>query len=137
MLFRQLQTNGMTLLVSSHILAELDEYSTHMLSLRKGRVLENRALSGAHPAIAHKRLRLKLALADPRLTAWLEKQAQVAQIKAYADVAEFDFQGDLPAQSILLQELVAAGFAVASFAEHKENLQQSYLQSVAKQREGA
>jgi ABC-2 type transport system ATP-binding protein len=132
-LFRQLQANGMTLLVSSHILAELDEYSTHMLSLRNGRVLENRALSGAHPANARKRLRLSLALADTQLSAWLERQAHVTQIKAFADVAEFDFQGDLPAQSALLRELVGAGFAVASFAEHKENLQQSYLQSFAKQ----
>ncbi|VVC82742.1 DNA mismatch repair protein MutS [Sideroxydans sp. CL21] len=33
-LFRQLQADGMTLLVSSHILSELDEYSTHMLALR-------------------------------------------------------------------------------------------------------
>jgi ABC-2 type transport system ATP-binding protein len=136
-LFRQLQANGMTLLVSSHILAELDEYSTHMLSLRNGRVLENRALSGAHPSNARKRLRLSLALAGPHLGAWLERHAQVSQIKAYADVAEFDFQGDLPAQSALLRELIAAGFAVASFAEHKENLQQSYLQTFAKPPEGA
>lgn len=34
----------MTLLVSSHILAELDEYSTHMLALNQGRVLEHRAM---------------------------------------------------------------------------------------------
>jgi len=136
-LFRQLQANGMTLLVSSHILAELDEYSTHMLSLRNGRVLENRALSGAQSAISSKRLRLSLALAESRLPTWLEQQMPVTLIKADADFAEFDFQGDLSAQSALLRELVAAGFAVASFAEHKENLQHSYLQSVAVQPKGS
>jgi len=130
-LFRQLQANGMTLLVSSQILAELDEYSTHMLSLRNGKVLENRALSGAHQAVAYRRLRLGLALADPRLPAWLESQVGVTHIKADADAAEFDFEGDLTSQSVLLRQLVADGFALASFAEYKENLQQSYLQSVA------
>ena len=37
-LFRNLQSHGMTLVVSSHILSELDEYCTHILSIRDGRV---------------------------------------------------------------------------------------------------
>ena len=43
--FKTLQAQGMSLLVSSHILAELDAYSTHMLVLNNGRVLVHRALS--------------------------------------------------------------------------------------------
>ena len=35
-LMRQLQAQGMTLIVSSHILSELDEYCTHILALRAG-----------------------------------------------------------------------------------------------------
>ncbi len=35
-LFRRLQADGITLLVSSHILTELEAYSTHMLVLRAG-----------------------------------------------------------------------------------------------------
>ncbi len=37
-LMRQLQAQGMTLIVSSHILSELDEYCTHILALRAGRI---------------------------------------------------------------------------------------------------
>lgn len=130
-LFRQLQADGMTLLVSSHILAELDEYSTHMLSLREGRVLENRALSRAHPAVAVRHLLLQLAQADARLPEWLKNQGQVTLRHITDDLAGFDFHGDLADQAALLQALVQAGFAVASFSEQKENLQQSYLQSIA------
>lgn len=129
-LFRQLQESGMTLLVSSHILAELDEYSTHMLSLRDGRVLENRALSRAHPAVAQRHFLLQLAQADARLAGWLKEQAQVTPREITDDLAAFDFHGDLADQALLLQALVQAGFAVASFSEHKENLQQSYMQSI-------
>ncbi|MFM8331988.1 MAG: ABC transporter ATP-binding protein [Candidatus Methylumidiphilus sp.] len=39
-LFLDLQAQGMTLLVSSHILAELEAYSTDMLVLRHGRIIE-------------------------------------------------------------------------------------------------
>ena len=130
-LFRQLQADGMTLLVSSHILAELDEYSTHMLALREGRMLENRELKPAHVAETHRTLRLDLARPDERLAQWLQGYAQVALQQADATHAEFDFQGDLHAQAALLKALVHEGFAVSSLAAHKENLQQSYLRSIA------
>ena len=45
-LFVRLKQRGISLLVSSHILAELEAYSTDMLILRAGRVLEHRALNG-------------------------------------------------------------------------------------------
>src|SRR5512135_1390997 len=130
-LFRQLQADGMTLLVSSHILAELDEYSTHSLALREGRILENRELKPAHVAETHRTLHLDLAQADERLPQWLQGYAQIALQQANASHAEFDFQGDLHAQSAMLKAMIHEGFAVSSLAEHKENLQQSYLRSVA------
>lgn len=130
-LFRELQSAGMTLLVSSHILAELDEYSTHMLSLREGRVLDNRALSLIHPAVTHRHLLLQLAQPDSRLSEWLNNHAQVTVMNATDDLAGFDFHGDLADQAALLKALIEAGFAVSNFKEHRENLQHSYLQSVA------
>jgi ABC-2 type transport system ATP-binding protein len=51
-LFRTLQAQGMTLVVSSHILSELDEYCTHILSLRQGRVEGHEALHAAAAATA-------------------------------------------------------------------------------------
>jgi ABC-2 type transport system ATP-binding protein len=130
-LFRQLQADGMTLLVSSHILAELDEYSTHMLALRDGRILENRELKPAHPTNEQRRLHLDLAHTDARLPEWLKAYAQISFKEATENHAEFDFHGDLPAQAALLKALVHEGFAVSSLAAYKENLQQSYLRSVA------
>ena len=43
-LFRALQAQGMTLVVSSHILSELDEYCTHILSIRDGHIVSHEAL---------------------------------------------------------------------------------------------
>lgn len=130
-LFRQLQADGMTLLVSSHILAELDEYSTHMLALRDGRILENRALKPTRFPDTHRCLHLDLALPDARLPEWLKKQEQIALIHATQNHAEFYFQGDLYTQANFLKHMIAEDFSVSSIAEHKENLQQSYLRSVA------
>lgn len=130
-LFRQLQARGMTLLVSSHILAELDEYSTHLLALREGRVLESRALQSAGTQSEQRNLRITLAAPDARLANWLGQRTGITIKHAADDVADLDFSGSLADQAALLSDLIHAGFTVASFAEHKENLQQSYLRSVA------
>ena len=77
--FKALRAQGMTLLVSSHILAELDEYSTHMLALNQGRVLEHRALGLAVPAgvggAAERMLRLEFLNSAEPVAAWLANRA--------------------------------------------------------------
>ena len=126
-LFRDLRASGMTLVVSSHILAELEEYSTHMLVLRAGRIVEHRALEAP---TATRRLRVRLASADGRLATRLAATAGITELESHADEATFDWSGDIAAQAALLRELVAEGFAVASLEEERASLQDSYLRSV-------
>lgn len=140
-LFRQLQASGMTLLVSSHILAELDEYSSHMLALREGRVLEYRALlhNGEQTTTglaAPRSLRLTLAQPDVRLQGLLAAEPALQVIAADERSADFNFSGDQHAQAALLARLVGAGLPVCGLADQKENLQQSYLRSVASYENG-
>ena len=128
-LFRQLQGEGVTLLVSSHILAELDAYSTHMLVLRAGRIIENRSLQ---PQAAHRRrVRLALAMPDLGLRDRLESVAGVRVLQAGEHSAVVEVQGGAAEQARLLAELVAAGLQVCAFAEAREDLQASYLRTVA------
>jgi ABC-2 type transport system ATP-binding protein len=128
-LFRQLQGEGVTLLVSSHILAELDAYSTHMLVLRAGRIIENRAL---HPQAAHRRrMRLALAAPDLGLRERLEAAPGVRVLQADDRTAVVEVRGGAVEQAQLLAALVAAGLPVCAFAEAREDLQASYLRTVA------
>lgn len=131
-LFRKLQASGMTLVVSSHILAELDEYSTDMLVLQEGRVVEQRRLHGPDGAGA-RRLRVVLAAADERLRAVLAQQASVVNVAVEGRAASFDFAGDGEAQAGLLRALVSAGLAVAVFEEARENLHDSYLRTMRRE----
>ena len=128
-LFRQLQSSGMTILVSSHILAELDEYSTHILSLRSGQVMDSRVLL-SNQSDSIRSLQLKLLSADARLESWLREQSGIVNLNMSPDFVQFEFSGDLKAQAALLADLLKSGFVVASFAEYKENLQQTYMRSV-------
>ena len=139
--FKALQAQGMSLLVSSHILAELDEYSTHMLALNQGRVLEHRALaltdstaSATGTASAERALRLEFVHTVETITPWLQSQSHVRLRHAEGHVVDIGFSGDRAAQAALVAACVAAGHAVVSIASVAENLQQSYLKSLAAER---
>ena len=130
-LFKQLQADGMTLLVSSHILAELDEYSTHLLALRDGKILDYRALQNSVHHDAPRVLEVRLAAANATLATWLNAHTSIKLLRAEASAASFEFVGNANAQAALLKDLIQADFIVSSYTERTENLQQSYLRSVA------
>ena len=129
-LFTRLAGEGMTLLVSSHILAELDEYSTHMLVMRQGRIIESKALGESVPG-AHL-VHVAFAREVPGLTQALGSIAGVRVVEAGASDATLEIAGDRGRQGEVLRELVLAGFPVSAFAEARENLHQSYLRTVAR-----
>ena len=59
----QLRDDGMTLLVSSHILSELEDYATHLVVLRDGRVVSQGRMNGAAGVDDGERLAITLAAA--------------------------------------------------------------------------
>lgn len=131
-LFRSLRDQGMTLVVSSHILSELDEYSTDMLVLRDGRIL-------AHELIEQKAatatVNLKLSLSSPYrdLSALLAGLPGVSAVAGTEASAVFAFQGDSAARHLLLKTLLDRGVPVCAFAEQQRNMQSAYLDSVRRQ----
>ncbi len=129
-LLRQLRHAGMTLIVSSHILTELEDYSTHMLILRDGRVVEHCPVSGEEASAR----RLRLMLSDPvdNLPERLMRHFGVGNV-LQADVvptdgatASFDFTGDLNAQCTLLRDLIGDGLPVAALAEEQRTMHEVY-----------
>ena len=127
-LFTRLQSEGMTLLVSSHILAELDEYSTHMLVLRSGKVIENRPLGGTTMAGS----RVRVELATP-VVGWHDRAREcvgVRLIEANASAGVLLVVGDTMVQASVLKHLVDAGLPVVGFHAERENLHDSYLRTV-------
>ncbi|HEY1227406.1 MAG TPA: ABC transporter ATP-binding protein [Ramlibacter sp.] len=128
-LFRTLRGEGHTLVVSSHILAELEEYCTHMLAVRDGRVAEFVSLE--EPITAGvQRVRIRLAApweAPPAF--W---RGEGAGLRREADDRReiwVDMPGREAGAARLLKALVEAGAPVAEFAPHRESLQDTYLRA--------
>ncbi len=143
-LFRQLRSDGMTLVVSSHILAELEEYSTHMLAIRDGRVAEFTAVADwagdtASPATnAITTLRYKLAWINPgfdianalaALPSDTGATATLIALEAGARSITLDIHGGSAAAAAFLTALVASGMQISEFSPVRVSLQDSYLKS--------
>lgn len=116
-LFRQLQAQGMTLVVSSHILSELDAYSTHVLSLRAGRVEHHAALQQHSTAEVSEAIYIvELAPSAPHTPPALQEMA---------------LPRDAHARAQRLQQLQAQGLAVAGLWPAKDSVQAQYLRGRA------
>jgi ABC-2 type transport system ATP-binding protein len=124
-LLLSLRDGGMTLVVSSHILAELEDYSDRMVIVDHGRIAggESIALKGAA------RLRIRLAAARPDLKDFLGAQG-VGIEQADADQALVTLEGGTAERAALLAALVRGGFQVSEFAEDARALEDVYFAQV-------
>ena len=128
-LLTSLRADGMTILVSSHILAELEDYCTDMLILRDGRVADHRLLS----ARGDEAIRLMIDLAEPfpALAAMLRNIDGVSEVSVTDGGAALMFSGDGKARHLLLRSLIDKGAAISGLREDQVSLQQAYFDRMA------
>ena len=133
-LFLNLRQRGMTLLVSSHILAELEAYSSHMLILRGGRLVEHRALAGSVEAAMHMEVQ---ALEGPQaLAAVLRQRGDLSDIQLAGETVRFALADSAQERAALLESLLASGLHISHFAAVAEDLQASYIKSITRGQAG-
>ena len=123
-----LKADGMTLVVSSHILAELEDYSDRMIIVDKGRIAGGEAIALRDAS----RIQLRIALAAPRhgLGDFLRRQAGATIVDSDDMRAVVSLEGGAAEHAALLAALVHDGFAVASFSEDVRNLEDVYFAQV-------
>lgn len=126
----ELQQTGMTIIVSSHILAELEDYSTEMLVIQDGKMIEHRSL--AKDKLVHNLLNLEIGLTK------LE-EAHFNTISTIDGVSDVTFSGnkiqlkldtDKLTKQTLLKQLIAQDIPVDDITEIKMNLQDEYIKTV-------
>ncbi|MBS0472185.1 MAG: ABC transporter ATP-binding protein [Proteobacteria bacterium] len=128
-LLLQLRDAGMTLLVSSHILAELEDYCSEMIIIEGGRIAGGKAIKVRDDGRPRYLIELATARSDLRdfLAARGAEVADADQIHAV-----ILFTRNPGARAKLLRELIAAGFEVASFGESTKALEDAYFAQVGR-----
>ena len=127
-LFLELRDAGMTLMVSSHILTELQAYSSHMLVLRQGRIM-GEELIGAQPE-AMVPMYLLLSAADEAASGVLSSIADVSDVRVDGRRIDFLYAGDESGRYRLLKQLLDQGLPVSSFAQAERGMQRAYLDKI-------
>lgn len=114
--FVMLAKLGMTLLVSSHILAELADYATDIAILQAGRLVERTEIRNYASPQAQCRIMLAHAVDAAQLNPVLNAIPGLV-LRAQPDPASLiiDDPGDLAAHADMLRRLVAAGVPVAQW----------------------
>jgi ABC-2 type transport system ATP-binding protein len=139
-LLRELRSLGKTILISSHILPELEELCTSVAIIDRGQVLAQGRVSDIE-----RRLRFGAVLRIRLLVEGEELEAARQHFAADPDVAsaailhdgtiELGFRGDDAATARLLAASVAAGLPIVSFARAASDLEELFLQVTAPDRE--
>jgi ABC-2 type transport system ATP-binding protein len=143
-LLRELRSLGKTILISSHILPELEELCTSVAIIDRGTVLAQGRVTDIE-----RRLRFGAVLRVRLLGEHDELEGHRLRFAADPDVAtaviledgtiELGFRGDDAASARLLAQSVAAGMPIVSFARAASDLEELFLQvtSVDQVRDGA
>jgi len=132
-LLRDLRDGGMTLLVSSHILAELEDYSSHLMIIDNGRLVSFEALAGAsREQRGPVAVEVRFLPGAGDLAALLAAAGHPAAVAG--DVATLSLPEDPAAQAAALADLLRAGLPVVSFAPARASLQAAYLDRVREAR---
>lgn len=126
-LLLSLQAQGMTLIVSSHILSELEDYSTHMMVLQNGKLLEQCALKNYQQKENTLSLRLTLSTDAAPFSETLNQIPNVVVKSIKANLVILELKGNQQDQQQLLKSLVLQDIPVVSLHEQKQRMQDVYL----------
>ena len=124
-LIKRLQKRGTTIIVSSHILTELQDYSTHMLAMRDGAIKPIVTIGAQLPE--SRRLAVTASNGTGPAADILRDIGSVSQIKENDGQVFFDFAGSAADQTGLLRELLSRDVPVTELKIAAENLEQLYF----------
>ena len=128
-IIKSLQAEGMTILVSSHILSDLEEICTSIGIMELGHLVESSKLEEIYQRSATQQIEIITTGAIAELVSILQQDELVTEIDSVpqSNIVRFKFAGDLNASARLLSRLVSAGIAIADFHHSQESLEDIFF----------
>jgi|SRR5882672_1293642 len=126
---RSLRDDGATILISSHILTELDRFCTSLGIMEKGRLVRSGLLQDVVSAGSKSRAIRVHWLGDggAGLQSVLSAFAAVSELKLNTTDGEFHFSGSYDELSQVLASSVVSGVRILSFTEAKQTVEEMYM----------
>jgi ABC-2 type transport system ATP-binding protein len=139
-LLRELRSLGKTILISSHILPELEELCTSVAIVDRGQVLAQGRVADIERRLRFGAvLRVRLLLEGEALESARDRFSEDADVATAVllddGTIELGFRGDDAATARLLAQSIAAGLPIVSFARAASDLEELFLQVTNPDRE--
>jgi ABC-2 type transport system ATP-binding protein len=132
-LLRELRSLGKTILISSHILPELEELCTSVAIVDHGQVLAQGRVADIEKRLRYGAVLRVRVLGDGEAIEaardFFTAESRVASVAILDDgQIELGFRGDDAESADLLARSIAAGIRIASFARAASDLEELFLQ---------
>jgi ABC-2 type transport system ATP-binding protein len=128
-IIKQLQQEGTTVVVSSHILSDLEEICSSIGIMELGRLVESARLQEVYSRLSKQQLLIGVVDGMERLRQTLAEHPLVGgtELVLASGLLKVDFSGDQMGAADLLRSLVTAGLPICEFHQTKENLEEIFF----------
>jgi ABC-2 type transport system ATP-binding protein len=133
---QQVAARGKAVMVSSHILSEMEDFCTGVLIMEKGRLV----VGGRIDEVADQVMGTATwsvgplnPTDQPRLKAWLENDRRCQPVSLQGDAVVFGFAGDEAEAAGLLVKLVGTGIPITQFGRRRGSLEEVFLKVNARE----
>jgi ABC-2 type transport system ATP-binding protein len=127
-IIKQLQSQGMTIVISSHILSDLESFCTSIGVMEQGKLVESAVLADLYERLSLQHLTISVLDNSDRLRGLLAENAQVSQVEGVSDrVVKLVFSGNESDRAKLLQSMIQAEIPILDFHTTQENLESIFL----------
>jgi ABC-2 type transport system ATP-binding protein len=128
-IIKALQQAGMTILISSHILSDLEELCTSIGIMELGYLVESATLRDLHDRLSRQQIILSTLGDLDQLKTALQQSPHIQDIDRIAGTSglRVQFSGNSEDASVLLRSLIHADIPINEFHCTKENLETIFL----------
>lgn len=134
-LLGSLRDQGRALVVSSHILADLHEYCTHIAIMEGGRLRQMGTVAQVVGGQDENRCMYEVMLARPlpETQRIMDEMPGISRLEVHGRRISFEFEHDDAHAAELLAAMLKAGLPVARFSPIEHDLEQAYLRTGIRQ----
>ena len=133
-ILRRLADERKTVLISSHILAEMNEFCTSVAIMERGELkISGRIEDVNRQVMGDQLISIEVLGGDDVLLAMIRGDDRAGPVERASNTFEFRFRGDALAASELLAGLIRQGVPVSGFQRRRDNLEDLFLKVGSKE----
>ncbi|MEN6309629.1 MAG: ABC transporter ATP-binding protein [Anaerohalosphaeraceae bacterium] len=128
-LLRELKRMGKTIMISSHILSELEEICDHVGIVEQGKLVFSGTMEQIRQKLGvHSKVRVRVAANTEEAVALLGALPEIEQVQQIGDVLTVSYKDGNAANALIARTLVQAGLDLISLEPEQVKLDQAFLQ---------